>query len=277
MPLYINTVRTYEKINLILGTQLANINVKNQVLNGLFDFSSENLELLRRTTFLKPFIKTMIRDSLLDQIKLENKLDDDLVEKFFKNRNIYDDQNKKNYLTKNLMDEKDLMRISSTQYKRNLFSSKLFEEKTEEFFKKRKEDFDQYIYSLIQVKDQNLAQELYLKLESNESDFSILAKEYSLGPEKYRNGIEGPILLSNINSKIKDILKSTDKGLVCEPFNINDTWLVIRLEEIIYAEFNETMKKILSNELFELFLEKLTREIIEEIREKYFPEKFKYP
>ena len=117
--------------------QLANINVKNQILNGLFDFSSENLELLRRTTFLKPFIKTMIRDSLLDQIKLENKLDDDLVEKFFKNRNIYDDQNKKNYLTKNLMDEKDLMRISSTQYKRNLFSSKLFEEKTEEFFKKR--------------------------------------------------------------------------------------------------------------------------------------------
>ena len=255
---------------------MANINVKNQILNGLFDFSSENLELLRRTTFLKPFIKTMIRDSLLDQIKLENKLDDDLVEKFFKNRNIYGDQNKKNYLTKNLMDETDLMRISSTQYKRNLFSSKLFEEKTEEFFKKRKEDLDQYIYSLIQVKDQNLAQELYLKLESNESEFSILAKEYSLGPEKYRNGIEGPILLSNINPKIKDILKATDKGLVCEPFNINDTWLVIRLQEAIYAEFNETMKKILSNELLELFLEKLTREIIEEIREKSFSEKFKY-
>ena len=141
---------------------------------------------------------------------------------------------------------------------------------------KRKEDLNQYIYSLIQVKDQNLAQELYLKLESNESEFSTLAKEYSLGPEKYRNGIEGPILLSNINPKIKDILKSTDKGLVCEPFNINDTWIVIRLDEIIYAELNESMKKILSNELLELFLEKLTREIIEEIREKSFSEKFKY-
>ena len=257
--------------------QLANINVKNQILNGLFEFSNENLELLRKTTFLKPLIKTMIRDSLLDQVKLENKLDDDLAENFFKKRNIYDDQNKKNYLTKNLMDEEDLIRISSTQYKRNLFSSKLFEEKTDEFFKKRKEDLDQYIYSFIQVKDQNLAQELYLKLESNESEFSILAREYSLGPEKYRKGIEGPTLGSNINPKIKDILKSTDKGLVCEPFKINDLWLVIRLEEIIYAELNETMKKILSNELFELFLEKLTREIIEEIKVKYFPEKFKYP
>jgi len=255
---------------------LANKNVKNQILNELFDFSNENLELLRKTTFLKPLIKTMIRDSLLDKIKLENKLDDDLAEKFFNSRNIYDDQNKINYLTQNLMDKEDLMRISSTQYKRNLFSLKLFEEKTEDFFNKRKEDLNQYIYSLIQVKDQNLAQELYLKLESNESEFSTLAKNYSLGPEKYSNGIVGPILLSNINPKIKEVLRATDKGLVCEPFKINDIWIVIRLEEIIYAELNDAMKKNLSNELFELFLEKLTREIIEEIRVKNFSEKFKY-
>ena len=174
------------------------------------------------------------------------------------------------------MDKEDLMRISSTQYKRNLFSLKLFEEKTEDFFNKRKEDLNQYIYSLIQVKDQNLAQELYLKLESNESEFSTLAKNYSLGPEKYSNGIVGPILLSNINPKIKEVLRATDKCLVCEPFNINDIWIVIRLEEIIYAELNDAMKKNLSNELFELFLEKLTREIIEEIRVKNFSEKFKY-
>ena len=255
---------------------MANKNVKNQILNELFDFSNENLELLRKTTFLKPLIKTMIRDSLLDKIKLENKLDDDLAEKFFNSRNIYDDQNKINYLNQNLMDKEDLMRISSTQYKRNLFSLKLFEEKTEDFFNKRKEDLNQYIYSLIQVKDQNLAQELYLKLESNESEFSTLAKNYSLGPEKYSNGIVGPILLSNINPKIKEVLRATDKGLVCEPFNINDIWIVIRLEEIIYAELNDAMKKNLSNELFELFLEKLTREIIEEIRVKNFSEKFKY-
>ena len=67
---------------------MANKNVKNQILNELFDFSNENLELLRKTTFLKPLIKTMIRDSLLDKIKLENKLDDDLAEKFFNSRNI---------------------------------------------------------------------------------------------------------------------------------------------------------------------------------------------
>ena len=254
---------------------MVNKNVKNQILDEFFSFSYGQLDLLRKTTFLKPIIKTMIRDSLLNQIKLESDLYDDLSERFFKNRNIYGKENKLNFLNQNLMDNEDLMRISSTKYKSNVFNLKLFGDKTEEYFKKRKEDLDQYIYSLIQVKDQNLAQELYLKLESNESEFALLASEYSFGTEKYKNGIEGPVLLSNLNPKIKDVLKSLDKGFICEPFNLNDFWIVIRLEKIIYAEFNESMKNFLSNELFELFLERLTREIIEEIQEKYFTEKFK--
>ncbi len=254
---------------------MTNKNVKNQILDKLFSFSYDQIDLLRTTTFLKPLIKTLIRDSLLNEIELENNIYDDLSEKFFKSRNIDGKEKKLNFLNQNLMDNEDLMRISSTKYKSNLFNLKLFGDKTNEYFKKRKEDLDQYIYSLIQVKDQNLAQELYLKLESNESEFSLLASKYSLGPEKYKNGIEGPISLSSLNPKIKDVLKSLDKGFICEPFNLNNYWIVIRLEKIINAEFNESMKTFLSNELFELFLERLTREIIEEIQEKYFSEKFK--
>jgi len=254
---------------------LTNKNVKNQILDKLYSFSYDQIDLLRTTTFLKPLIKTLIRDSLLNEIELENNVYDDLSEKFFKNRNIDGKEKKLNFLNQNLMDNEDLMRISSTKYKSNLFNLKLFGDKTKEYFEKRKEDLDQYIYSLIQVKDQNLAQELYLKLESNESEFSLLASKYSSGPEKYKNGIEGPISLSSLNPKIKDVLKSLDKGFICEPFNLNNYWIVIRLEKIINAELNESMKTFLSNELFELFLERLTREIIEEIQEKYFFEKFK--
>ena len=253
---------------------MAKKNVKNQILDKVSSFSYENLDLLRKTTFLKPFIKTLIRDTLLQEIKLKNNMEEELSERFFKNRNIFEEQNKLTFLKQNLMDNEDLIRISSTKYRRNLFNLKLFRDKTEEFFKKRKEDLNKYIYSLIQVKEQDLAQELYLKLESKESEFSILSSEHSLGPEKYRNGIEGPIVLSNLNPKIQDVLKSLDKGVICEPFNLDDYWIVIRIEEIIYAELNESMKDFLSNELFELFLERLTREIITEIQEKYFDGKF---
>ena len=254
---------------------MTNKNVKNEILDKLFSFSFKNLDLLREKTFLKPLIKTMIRDSLLDEVQLENSLADDLSEKFFNSINIYDKDNREEYLIQNLMDDKDLVRVSSTQYKSKIFNSKLFSNKTEEYFKKRQDNLDQYIYSFIQVKDQNLSQELYLRLESNEIDFSILASEYSLGPEKYKNGLEGPHVLSKLHPKIQDILKSAERGLICEPFNLNDLWIIIRLEKILYAEFDEPMKNFLSNELFEIFLERLTREIISEIRNKYFSEKFK--
>ena len=172
---------------------MTNKNVKNQILDYINTFSSENLDILRRTTFLKPLVKTMIRDSLLDEIKIEDDIVKNCSENFFEKRNINEKDKKEDFLIQNLMDENDLLRVSSTQYKSNLFSLKLFESKTEEYFQKRKTGLNQYVYSLIQIKDQNFAQEIYLSLDSNESEFSTLASKYSLGSEKYKNGIR-PIL-----------------------------------------------------------------------------------
>ena len=254
---------------------MTNKNVKNQILDYINTFSSENLDILRRTTFLKPLVKTMIRDSLLDEIKIEDDIVKNCSENFFEKRNINEKDKKEDFLIQNLMDENDLLRVSSTQYKSNLFSLKLFESKTEEYFQKRKTGLNQYVYSLIQIKDQNLAQEIYLSLDSNESEFSTLASKYSLGSEKYKNGIVGPIPLSQLNLKIQNIFKSSEKGIINEPIELNGFWIILRIEEILYAEFNDQMKKLLCNELFELFLERLAKEIIDEIREKIFSEKFK--
>ena len=193
----------------------------------------------------------MIRDSLLDEIKLEDDIVKNCSENFFEKRNINEKDKKEDFLIQNLMDENDLLRVSSTQYKSNLFSLKLFESKTEEYFQKRKIGLNQYVYSLIQIKDQNLAQEIYLSLDSNESEFSTLASKYSLGSEKYKNGIVGPIPLSQLNLKIQNIFKSSEKGIINEPIELNGFWIILRIEEILYAEFNDQMKKLLSNELFE--------------------------
>ena len=42
-------------------------------------------------------------------------------------------------------------------------------------------------------------------------------------------------------------------------------WVIVRLEEILPAEYDEKMKTIMSNELFELMVERFTREVITEI------------
>ena len=125
------------------------------------------------------------------------------------------------------------------------------------------------------MKDENLAQELYLKLESNEKQFSEIALENSVGPEKYKNGTIGPVPSSKLHPKIKDILINAEETIINEPINLDQFWIIIRLDQVIKPVFNDQMKGFLSKELFELFLERLTQEIIDEIKVNKFGDKFK--
>lgn len=250
-------------------------NVKKEILNNLLSIPIENLNLIRSKTFIRPLIKTMIRDSLLEDIILESDLSSELLESFLKKRNISETSKRLNFLNQNLLEEGDLKRLSCSQYKTNQISLRIFGEKAKDYFEKRKNDLDQYVYSLIQVKDENLAQELYLKLESNEKQFSEIALEYSAGPEKYKNGTIGPVPSSKLHPKIKDILINAEKTIINEPINLDQFWIIIRLDQVIEPIFNDQMKGFLSKELFELFLERLTQEIIDEIKVNKFGDKFK--
>ena len=70
-----------------------------------------------------------------------------------------------------------------------------FASKAEARFLERKNELDQVVYSLLRLKNSFLARELYLQIESEESNFSDLAKRYAEGPERNTNGIVGPVSL----------------------------------------------------------------------------------
>ena len=244
---------------------MAEKNIKKEIINRIYSFPQDNLNLLRSKTFLKPLIKLMIRDALLSEVELDDDLTNQLCDRFFKRINIDSEDKKINYFRENLLNDNDLKAIATSTEKANKMSLKLFGEKSSEFFEKRKSQLDQYIYSFIKVKDSNLAQELFLKIESNENDFSSVASEYSEGPEKYKKGLIGPVPFSKINPQIRAKFSSGEKGIVYEPFELSGFWVILRLEEILPAKYDEKMKTIMSNELFELMVEKFTREIIAEI------------
>ena len=244
---------------------MANKNIKVEIINKINSFHQENLNLLRSKTFLKPLIKLMIRDALLSEIELDDDLTNELYNKFFQRMKIDNEDKKLNYLKENLLDENDIKGIATSAEKANRMSLKLFSEKSGDFFEKRKGQLDQYVYSFIKVKNSDLAQELFLKIESNENDFSSVAAQYSEGPEKYKKGLIGPVPFSQINPEIRKKLISGEKGIVFEPFELSGFWVILRLDEILPAEFDEKMKTMMSKELFELMVEKFTREVIDEI------------
>ena len=92
--------------------------------------------------------------------------------------------------------------------------------------------------------------------------------------ELNKKGLNDAVPLMRIHPHVRKILKSSEIGIINEPVNLGEFWVIIRLDEIIQAEFNEKMKETLSKELFEIFLERLTQEIIDEIKKEKYQGKF---
>lgn len=115
--------------------------------------------------------------------------------------------------------------------------------------------FDSVVYSLIRVRDRDLARELFIRLDEGESSFSDLASRYSEGPEKITNGVVGPMPLAKAHPVLLTRLTASRPGFLHEPIRIDSWFLILRLERRISAVFDEKIANKISKELFEEWLD----------------------
>lgn len=137
-----------------------------------------------------------------------------------------------------------------------------YEELVESYFLSERPQLEQFVYSFIRLSDQGLADELYLRLIANESDFLTLAGEFSEGLNKYKMGICGPQRRSEIHPKIVEALEKLSNGDTAAPFAIRSSVLLVHLIHRQEASLDNEMKVFLYRQMFERELsEFLTREL----------------
>ena len=146
--------------------------------------------------------------------------------------------------------EPDLMTALNNKLRKQTFLREQFLPKAEARFLDRKNELDQVVYSLLRLENRFLAQELYLQIESGESNFADLAKRYAEGPERNTNGIVGPVPLTQAHPVLAEKLRVTLPGTLLEPFQISNMWLVVRLERYSPATFNDEISERMCQELF---------------------------
>jgi parvulin-like peptidyl-prolyl isomerase len=146
--------------------------------------------------------------------------------------------------------EPEVMTALSNKVRQQTFLREQFSPKAEARFLDRKNELDQVVYSLLRLENRFLAQELYLQIESGESNFADLAKRYAEGPERNTNGIVGPVSLTQAHPVLVEKLRVTQPGVLLEPFRISDWWLVVRLERYSPATFNDEISLKMCQELF---------------------------
>jgi parvulin-like peptidyl-prolyl isomerase len=117
-----------------------------------------------------------------------------------------------------------------------------------------KSQLDRVIYSLIRVKDSGIAKELYFRLKANEQPFAELAQQYSQGLEAQAGGVIGPVPMNKPHAKLAQLLRACQPGQISPPTRIEDVWVIVRLEQFLPAQLDQSMRQRLLDELFTLWL-----------------------
>ena len=154
-------------------------------------------------------------------------------------------------------EEEVLERLCHSIRRRRLMRQR-FAAKAEARFLERKSELDQVVYSLLRLENSFLARELYLQIESGESNFADLAKRYAEGPECNTNGIVGPVSLTQAHPALVEKLRVAQPGVLLEPFRISDWWLVVRLERYEPATFSDVVSDQMCQEMFDAWLDEET-------------------
>ncbi len=129
-----------------------------------------------------------------------------------------------------------------------------FEDKISNYYLERKSYLDMIEYSIIRVKNENLANELFLRIKEKEEKFEDIASKYSEGAEKNTNGHIGPVPLGNAHPLLAHLLQISEEGEICSPRMIDTWWVIVRKEKLFNTSLDNELIQKLALELGATFL-----------------------
>ncbi len=139
--------------------------------------------------------------------------------------------------------------IKIEKFKQATWGSKL-----ESHFLQYKSQLDKVIYSLIRTSDAEVAQELYFRIKAGEETFAKCASTYSQGQEAQTGGMLGPVPISQPHPAVAQKLTISQPGQLWPPMQLDQWFVIVRLEKLIPAQLDDAMRSTLLNHLFETWL-----------------------
>tara|TARA_Y100001954_G_scaffold180613_1_gene192394 strand:- start:363 stop:1091 length:729 start_codon:yes stop_codon:yes gene_type:complete len=128
-------------------------------------------------------------------------------------------------------------------------------DKLNSHYLKRKNQLDQVSYSLLRVKEKHLANELHLRIKEGEASFEEIAEAFSEGRERRQRGQLGPVPLSQPHPMLAKLLRVSTPKQLWPPKQLENWWVVVRLEQLHCAELTDSLKQQLLLELGDQHLE----------------------
>ena len=234
-------------------------------IQQLENLGQDVLALMIRHDQLRPFINSIITEKTLDQIKLSEPEQLQAENIYRQRHNLNTAEDIKQHTRKHGFNKRQLEWQVQLQEKILRSSKNNFAHKAELHYLTRKEQFDRVAYSQLVVKNQHLAQELFLRINEDDARFDELAIELSRGIDRKPQWQIGPIPMARVPKPLAKPLQSIVPGTLLEPIKVQANWFVVRLEQYQPTEFDKAMEQRMCLELFQQHVDQLVDEHIETI------------
>ena len=233
------------------------IDLEKDINQKVSSISGEFINLLRENGLLYKFLRNFITNIICSKFDLKINIEE-INKDFCKKNKIKDEKNLSKFLSLKGMTLEDHKKNLENSEKIKCIALQEFSKNAETEFINSKTILDQYTYSLITVKESDLAHELYLQIDSKEAEFSALAKKYSSEGNTNKMGVIGPKGLGNVHPILKEKLLTAKKGELLNPFKIDSWWVIVRLEEKVEAKLDDFVRQRITLSLFDKWVNILT-------------------
>ncbi|WP_411876452.1 peptidylprolyl isomerase [Vulcanococcus limneticus] len=137
-----------------------------------------------------------------------------------------------------------------------------YEDQLENYFLERRTSLERVVYRMLCVRSVGLAEEIFFRLMDDEADFGVLARQYSIGDERFTYGLVGPMPIEQPHQAIQTALAKLAVGEIASPIRVDDLIVLLQLEHREPARLDDDTRLKLLQELLERQIEPIIKECI---------------
>jgi PPIC-type PPIASE domain len=119
-----------------------------------------------------------------------------------------------------------------------------------------KTQFDRILFSVIQVKSLDLAQELYFRIKEQKQPLHRISIAHSEAATAKQGGTIGPISVLQLHPLIRHYLTGIQPGQLSPIFQLDEHYMFVRLDRSLPIQLTPQTEQKLLDEIFEEWLQK---------------------
>jgi parvulin-like peptidyl-prolyl isomerase len=191
--------------------------------------AEEVLPLLTKHRLVPQLAKELLIEEAIQTYQIDEAEHLEGCQRFYQQQQLSSEADLAQWLQQQRLERADLTDLINRELRVQKFKSAKWETQVESHFCQRKSQIDQVIFSMIRVKDLDMAEEIYFRLASQETTFVELAPQYSAGIEAKTKGISGPVELGKLDPVMANALVTLQPDEVLPPLQVGGWWVVMQL------------------------------------------------